>query len=172
MITHRLAQPKDHASIMLLIVHARAAIVRLGIDQWQDGYPEPEVIAADIESGIGILFEVDGRIAGYMVALSDPEPIYDQLEREWLQNDAPYLTVHRMAIDDGYRGTGLSTAMFAHAEALAREKQLKSVRADTHTGNLAMRGLLKKCGYSYCGDVRYDVTAGDPIRVAYEKILN
>lgn len=171
MISHRLAQPKDHAAILALIAHARNAIARLGIDQWQDGYPEPEVIAADIESGIGILFEVDGNIAGYMVALAAPEPIYDQLDREWLQNDAPYLTVHRMAIDDGYRGTGLSTAMFAHAENLAREWKLKSVRADTHTGNLAMRGLLKKCGYSYCGDVRYDVTAGDPIRVAYEKIL-
>lgn len=172
MISHRLAQPQDHAAVMTLIAHARAAIARLGIDQWQDGYPEPEVIASDMEQGIGILFEVDGKIAGYMVALADPEPIYDQLDQEWLQNSAPYLTVHRMAIDDGYRGTGLSTAMFAHAEGLAREWKLASVRADTHTGNLAMRGLLKKCGYTYCGDVRYDVTAGDPIRVAYEKILN
>ena len=156
---------------MTLIAHARAAIAALGIDQWQDGYPEPEVIAADIEKGIGILFEVDGRIAGYMVALNDPEPIYDQLKREWLQNDAPYLTVHRMAIDDGFRGTGLSMAMFAFAESLAREKELASMRADTHTGNLAMRRLLDKCGFTYCGDVRYPVAAGDPIRVSYEKIL-
>ena len=172
MITHRIAQPRDRAAIMTLIAHARAAIARLGIDQWQDGYPEPEIIAGDIEQGIGIVFEVDGKIAGYMVALSDPEPIYLQLSSEWLQNDRPYLTVHRMAIDDGFRGTGLSVKMFAHAEELARQQNLASVRADTHTGNLAMRGLLKKCGFSYCGDVRYDVTAGDPIRVAYEKILN
>ena len=172
MISHRLAQKQDHPAIMALIAHTRAAIARLGIDQWQDGYPEPEIIAADIEAGIGILFEVDGCIAGYMVALGDPEPIYNQLTDAWLQNSGPYLTVHRMAIDDGYRGTGLSMAMFAYAEALARENGLASVRADTHTGNLAMRGLLKKCGYTYCGDVTYEVTAGDPIRVAYEKILN
>ena len=171
MIAHRLAQSEDHAAIMALIAHARAAIASLGIDQWQDGYPEPEVIAEDIRQGIGILFEVDGRIAGYMVALSDPEPIYNQLGHQWLQNDAPYLTVHRMAIDDGFRGTGLSVRMFDHAEELAHSLGLKSVRADTHTGNKAMRGLLKKCGYSYCGDVVYDVTAGDPVRVAYEKLL-
>lgn len=172
MISHRIAQPRDHAAIMALVARARAAIARLGIDQWQDGYPEPEIIANDIDQGIGILFEVDGAIAGYMVALSDPEPIYEQLDRQWLQNDAPYLTVHRMAIDDGHRGTGLSVKMFAHAEELARQRNLISVRADTHRGNAAMRGLLKKCGFIYCGDVRYDVTAGDPIRVAYEKILN
>ena len=46
-----------------------------------------------------------------------------------------------------------------------------SVRADTHRGNLAMRGLMRKCGYALCGEVRYDVTAGDPIRVAYEKLI-
>ena len=172
MISHRLAQNGDHAAIMALIAHARAAIAGLGIDQWQDGYPEPEVILADIAQGIGILFEVDGQIAGYMAVLADPEPIYSQLSSQWLQNDAPYLTVHRMAIDDGFRGTGLSVKMFAYAEDLARERNLKSVRADTHTGNKAMRGLLKKCGYCYCGDVRYDVNAGDPVRVAYEKILN
>lgn len=171
MIAHRLAQPQDHGDIMALIAHARAAIAALGIDQWQDGYPEPEVIRSDIEQGIGIVFEVDGRIAGYIVALADPEPIYNQLDEQWLQNDAPYLTVHRMAIDDGYRGTGLSMHMFAHAEDLARRQNLASVRADTHTGNLAMRGLLKKRGYTYCGDVLYDVTAGDPVRVAYEKIM-
>ena len=167
----RPAEMRDFDSIMTVISQARAAIARLGIDQWQDGYPEPEVITGDIESGIGWVFETEGKIAGYMVPLADPEPIYDQLAGKWLQNDAPYLTVHRMAIGDGYRGTGLSMQMFAHAENLAKEKHLLSVRADTHTGNIAMRKLLAKCGFTYVGDVRYPVTAGDPIRVAYEKIL-
>lgn len=167
----RPAEMRDHASIMTLISHARAAIARLGIDQWQDGYPEPEVIESDIAKGIGWVFEAEGRIAGYMVPLADPEPIYEQLDEQWLQNSAPYLTIHRMAIDDGFRGTGLSMQMFAFAESLAREKELASMRADTHTGNLAMRRLLDKCGFTYCGDVRYPVAAGDPIRVSYEKIL-
>ena len=167
----RPAEMRDFDIIMTLISHARAAIASLGIDQWQDGYPEPEVIKSDISKGIGRVFEVEDKIAGYMVPLADPEPIYEQLDEQWLQNNAPYLTVHRMAIDDGYRGTGLSMQMFAFAENLAREKNLASVRADTHTGNLAMRRLLDKCGFIYCGDVSYPVTAGDPIRVAYEKIL-
>ncbi len=167
----RLAEKRDFDTIMTIISHAQKAIATLGIDQWQDGYPEPEVIASDIENGIGWVAEVDGKIAGYMVPLSDPEPIYEQLSGKWLQNDAPYLTVHRVAIDDGYRGTGLSMQMFAFAEEMAKEKGFISVRADTHTGNVAMRKLLGKCGFSYVGDVVYPVTAGDPVRVAYEKIL-
>lgn len=171
MISYRIAEDKDHAQIMTLIAQARTAIAQLGIDQWQDGYPEPEVIARDIRCGAGRVFEVDGCIAGYMAPLAEPEPVYDELDGEWLTQGLPYLTVHRMAIGDGHRGTGLSTAMLSWAEDFAREKGLASVRADTHRGNLAMRGLLKKRGYSVCGEVRYPVAAGDPIRVAYEKIL-
>lgn len=169
MIEIRAAEARDLNAIITLISHARQAIARLGIDQWQDGYPEPELLAHDIESGIGCVFEVDGNIAGYMVPLTEPEPVYDALDGEWLNRDAPYLTVHRMAIDDGYRGTGLGRQMLAHAEAFARTLGMKSVRADTHRGNLSMRGLLAKCGFVYCGEVIYDVSAGDPIRVAYEK---
>ena len=169
MITNRPAEPRDLEAINSLIAHARAAIASLGIDQWQDGYPEPELIAADIRSGIGRVFEVDGCIAAYMVPLADPEPVYDSIDGAWINTDVPYLTVHRMAIDDAYRGTGLSRQMFAWAECYAREKNLASVRVDTHRGNVRMRRLLEKCSFGYCGEVVYEVTAGDPIRVAYEK---
>ena len=36
-----------------------------------------------------------------------------------------------------------------------------------------MRGLFLKSGFTLCGEVVYDViTDGDPIRVAYEKLLS
>ncbi|MDO5322510.1 MAG: GNAT family N-acetyltransferase [Clostridia bacterium] len=170
-IRPRRAQAGDFDAILALLDHARAAIRTLGIDQWQDGYPEPELIREDIALQRGWVF-VDGEaIAGYAVLLSGREPVYDALDGAWLTLGDRYLTIHRMAIDDGYRGTGLSRQMIAFAEEQARSQSLISVRADTHRGNLAMRGLMKNCGYEICGEVRYDVTAGDPIRVAYEKVL-
>ena len=99
------------------------------------------------------------------------EPIYDALDGAWLTSGDRYVTIHRMAIDDGYRRTGLSRKMIAFAEEQARNQGLLSVRADTHRGNLAMRGLMKNCGYEICGEVAYSVCLGDPIRVAYEKVL-
>ena len=170
-IQARKAQRGDFDAILRLLDHARAAIRTLGIDQWQDGYPEPELIASDIEKQIGWVFADGDAIAGYAVLLFGREPIYDELDGAWLISGERYVTIHRMAIDDGYRGTGLSRKMIAFAEEQAREQGLLSVRADTHRGNLAMRGLMRRCGYALCGEVRYDVTAGDPIRVAYEKLL-
>ena len=40
MIRIRLAEARDMEALDALFSHARAAIARLGIDQWQDGYPE------------------------------------------------------------------------------------------------------------------------------------
>lgn len=169
MISSRLATGDDLNAIVCLIAQARAAIARLGIDQWQDGYPQPELIAQDIAQGRALLFEVDGAPAGYMVPLTEPEPVYAAIDGQWL-SDAPYLTVHRMAIGDGFRGTGLAAFMLARAESCARAQCLSSVRLDTHRGNLAMRKLAQKCGYQLCGEVLYD-TEGDPVRVAYEKFV-
>ena len=170
MITHRPAEKRDLETIMQLIARARAFIASQGIDQWQDGYPERELIENDMETGIGVVFLDNEAICGYIALMDEPEPVYDELDGKWLSG-APYATVHRMAIDDGWRGRGVSTAMLSYAEEYARMRGLSSVRADTHRGNKAMGGLLRKSGYTYCGDVRYEVSAGDPVRVAYEKII-
>ena len=170
MLTHRTAEKKDLEQIVSLIANARKYIASQGIDQWQDGYPEPEVLEGDMDSRIGVVFEEDGNICAYMALMDIPEPVYDALEGEWL-SDAPYATVHRMAIDESHRGKGVSTAMLAYAEDYARKGGLSSLRLDTHRGNKAMRGLLEKSGFSCCGEVKYPVSAGDPIRVAYEKII-
>ena len=167
-ILRRPAESRDRDAILAVVSHARAAIRALGIDQWQDGYPEPEVIEADIAAGIGYIFEIGGQIAGYLALADAPEAVYADIDGAW-QCNGSYLTVHRMCIDDGFRGTGLSREMFAFAEAAARERGFASVRADTHRGNIVMRKLLGKCGFTRCGTVSYPVSAGDPIRVAYEK---
>ena len=44
----RLSRISDLPALMEIFREAQATIAQLGIDQWQDGYPEPEVIASDI----------------------------------------------------------------------------------------------------------------------------
>ena len=152
MISHRPAEARDLDAVMDVVAQARRAIARLGIDQWQDGYPGREVIEADIARGIGYVFENEGAIAGYLALAPSPEPVYERIDGAWLAN-GEYLTVHRSCA----------------SEELARSRGVASVRADTHRGNAVMRHLLEKRGFTYCGTVAYDVTAGDPLRAAYEK---
>ena len=168
----RRAEARDMDEISRVIAEARAFMRTLGIDQWQDGYPEPEVLQNDIE--IGQLYVIsEGERVRAVAALSLlPEKVYDGIEGDWLSGgDAQYLTVHRMAADDASRGRGFAARMLNEAERIARENGCAAVRVDTHRGNVAMRSFLEKHGYVYCGIVYYFVKRGDPVRVAYEKLM-
>jgi len=172
MLTYRPARMGDLSDIMRLIHEAQAFMRTLEIDQWQDGYPGEDIIRSDIEIGQAFVYADDeaGKVASIAIFSLLPEPIYDELEGEW-KTSGPYLTIHRMALDNANRGSGVAGDMLRNAVAMAKRENLASVRADTHRGNKAMRRFLEKNGFVYCGEVTYPVAAGDPIRVAYELVL-
>ncbi len=170
MMVFRKAQPGDLPGIMNLVHQAQAFMATLGIDQWQDGYPSADVLAEDIRMQRLYVFDDEGAIASISMMTAEPEPIYDTLDGTW-QTSGPYLTIHRMALDDAHRHSGLAAKIMEQAAILAKAQDLGSIRIDTHRGNKAMRRFLEKNGFACCGEVTYPGMTGDPIRVAYEKIV-
>lgn len=168
MLTFRRAEPRDIPDIMRAVREAQAFMKTLGIDQWQDGYPERETLERDIELEQLYVVADGGGVAAFAALSLLPEPVYDDIDGAW-RSEGPYLTIHRMAIDDAHRGGGIASEIVRQAERIARENARASVRVDTHTGNRAMRRFLEKSGFEYCGTVLYLVKKGDPVRVAYEK---
>lgn len=164
----RKAAMEDLPDILRAVGEARAFMAGLNIDQWQDGYPEPAVLAEDIRLEQLYVFDDGGSVAAFAALVPGLEPVYDAIDGAWL-TDGPYLTIHRMALDDAHRGGGLAGAMLEHAAEIARALGCASLRADTHRGNRAMRRFLEKRGFEPCGTVLYAVKEGDPLRVAYEK---
>ena len=81
--------------------------------------------------------------------------------------------MHRFAVADAARGQGYAKRLLSHAEAMAAEVGLESVRVDTHPGNAPMRSLLAKCGYVECGSITLDVDYDEPTleRIGYEKLV-
>ena len=170
MLTFRKAVPDDLPGMLTLVGQAQAYIATLGIDQWQDGYPSEDILAEDIRLGHIYVYDDDGSIASISVLTEQPEPVYDTLEGEW-QSGEPYLTIHRMALDDAHRHSGLATKILEQAVAMAKSMNLSAVRADTHRGNAVMRRFLEKSGFVERGLVTYATKAGDPLRVAYERLI-
>jgi GNAT superfamily N-acetyltransferase len=137
-----------------------------GSDQWQDGYPNPEVVKKDIDSGIGFVLTLGEMIIGYCAILINDEPAYAGIEGKWLTN-GNFVVVHRVAIDNGHLGQGLSKKMFEYIETFAINNKIYSIKADTNFDNVAMMKILEKLGYVYCGEVFFRGAA----RRAYEKVL-
>ena len=170
-MTIRHATAADTAALISLFDEARATIARLGIDQWQDGYPHRHVIEDGIERGETYCIEIDGTLAATFV-LVDSEPLYDAIENgHWTTGDdsRDYVAIHRVAVSVAKRGSGVSTAIMDFAAAEARARGRSSLRIDTHEGNAVMRRMLEKHGFAPCGVIR--LANGAP-RVAYERILN
>lgn len=138
-----------------------------GSNQWQDGYPNPEVIQKDIERKTAFVMTNKSIIVGYCAILINDEPAYTQIEGKWLTT-GDFAVFHRVAISEDYIGRGLSRIMLNFIEDFALKNKLPSIKADTNFDNPAMQNVFEKAGYIYCGEVFF---RGSP-RMAYEKVLS
>lgn len=137
-----------------------------GSNQWQDGYPNPEVIKMDIEKGVGYVLTDGETIIGYCAILINDEPEYLKIEGNWLTN-TDFVVFHRVAIAEKYLGKNLSKKIIDFIEDFARKNNIKSLKADTNHDNFAMMKILEKSGFTFCGIVHF---RGSPRR-AYEKAV-
>ncbi|WP_320814376.1 GNAT family N-acetyltransferase [Flavobacterium sp.] len=137
-----------------------------GSNQWQDGYPNPEVLQNDIEKETGFVLTENDVIIGYCAILINDEPEYINIKGKWLTTN-DFIVFHRVAIAKEYLGKGFAKIIFNHIEDFARSKNIYSVKADTNFDNFAMIALFEKMTYVYCGEVSF---RGSP-RKAYEKNL-
>ena len=167
----RKAEKHDIGALMPIFDEARGTIAALGIDQWQNGYPSEDVILADMEKGQSYACEIDGKIRGTFAMLDDGEPTYDNIyDGHWQTGDdsRDYVAIHRVAISVASRGSGLSHGIMDFAAGFAAKLGRKSLRIDTHRGNVVMRKMLEKNGFEYCGTIH--LLDGQE-RVAYEKLV-
>lgn len=162
----RLATLDDVGLIEAIIRSAQTRLRRMGIDQWQNGYPNRERVELDVTLGYGRVLCVDRAIVAYGALTYDGEPAYDGLQGGvWLTSDSAYLTIHRLCVADSVVGGGYGRRFMQEAEQEAAQR-VPSVRVDTHPHNLIMQGLISSLEYAYCGEVVYESP-----RLAYEKLL-
>ena len=167
--------------IMQIIRQAQARMRATGSSQWQDGYPAPGHISADIGRGCGYVLCRPGvrecrAIIAYGAVAFDGEPAYEALEGEWLtegdSSNSAYAVVHRVAVAADSVGKGAARLMLGNAQNLAHEGGAQSLRVDTHPGNVPMLSLLRSSGFTECGIIRIKHAGGlTPERVAFEKLL-
>lgn len=159
---------KDVDSIMRIIKQAQDYFKKQGIDQWQNDYPNQNTINDDIKNGESYVLENDGCVVATAMVTFKGEKSYDSIYNgEWLSNNE-YATIHRVAVDNNYKGIGLSSQIIKNIENLCLQRNIHSIKVDTHEDNLSMQKLLKKNEFKYCGIIYLDDNSK---RIAFEKIL-
>ncbi|GAA0856289.1 GNAT family N-acetyltransferase [Clostridium nitritogenes] len=159
---------EDINNIMQIIDEAKEALKEQGIDQWQNGYPNDDVIRNDILNNDSYVFIKNNEIVATSVVSFDGEKTYDKIyDGNWISNDE-FAVIHRIAISNKYKGTGIASEIIKMIEAICLDKNVHSIKVDTHEFNMPMQKLLKKNDFKYCGVIYLEDKSK---RVAFEKIF-
>jgi len=152
--------------IMEMVAQAQEYMREAGFCQWDNGYPSRELISEDIEKGNRyVVCEGDTVMASAGIFFGE-EPDYKEIyDGKWI-NESPYLSIHRICVDNSSKGMGLGGALVRCAEEIGRNNNIKNLRCDTHEENKSMRRMLEKNGFVHCGTIH--LSDGSP-RVAYHK---
>ena len=162
----RLAKISEAFEIWQILKDAIQRRKEDGSNQWQDGYPNMDVVKNDIERKIGFVLTQNDNIIGYTAVIINDEPDYINIEGKWLTNQE-FMVYHRVAISKKFLAKGMAKKMMKLIEEYALSKNIYSLKADTNHDNIPMLKIFEKMGYSFCGTVHIRQSP----RKAYEKVL-
>lgn len=170
--TYKLLTPNQLDDVMVIINDAIELLSHLSL-QWQQGYPNREVMLDDLKNGFVYgLYDADELIA--IASLVPGRNIdYAKIDGEgWTfktgENDA---TIHRIAVKTGYHGKKYGISMVKYLIDECKSRGYSSLKADTHKTNIAMQQLCLQNGFTYRGIVYVQRDEEDNSRLAYELVL-
>lgn len=159
---------KDIDDVMKIIDEAKDYFKREGIDQWQNGYPNSDTIYADIQNNNSYVLEIENNIIATAMVSFEKDKTYNKIyEGEWLSNK-DYAVIHRIAVSKNSKGKGIAASIINRVEELCKEKDINSIKIDTHKDNISMQRLLEKTGFKYCGIIFLEDNSK---RIAFEKVI-
>jgi len=159
----RLAFPNEVNAVMKVIEDAKKTLTQSGSDQWQNGYPNVDIIIDDIISGQAYVALEEGEVIAYAAVTRSPESAYDAIyEGKWQGGEPEYLVFHRIAVARDAQGQGVAQTFL---EGLIEGFDYLDFRSDTHAKNIAMQHIFEKLGFKQVGKVPVD---GE--RLAYQKL--
>jgi ribosomal protein S18 acetylase RimI-like enzyme len=167
----RLATIEDLDDIWKLRLETKELLKNRNIDQWQYEDPTIETFKKDILAHEFYCL-VDGiKLQGMMALKSGVEETYLQIYDGYWHLDAPYLTIHRLAVKKDLLGSHAAQLLMEYSDFIAREKKINYIRIDTHENNRYAIKLFTNHGYILCGWIKLNQKKGDVKRLAYDKIL-
>lgn len=159
-LTVRPARQGDIEAIEKIYAGARQFMAQNGNPtQWVDGYPQLQLLEADLRMERLYVVTQDEEICGVFVFAIGEDPTYGYLEGGTWRSEEAYGTIHRIA--------SCGSGVFAACLDFCRSR-CKHIRLDTHAQNKPMQHLAQKHGFSRRGIIY--VQDGTP-RIAYDLIL-
>lgn len=152
-IVLRNAIHKDLEAIVDIFNKATEKMIDHGINQWDDLYPNEEILINDINSNQMLVGEIDHQIASVLVI----NQTYDEEYRngDWMYKDTFFCVVHRLCINPVFQGKGFGMITMQLIENTLRSNGIESIRLDAFSQNPIALRMYEKLGYKKVGEVTW-----------------
>lgn len=148
---------------------AKELLKSRGVDQWQDEDPSFEHFRDHVMKKDLYVAETNAVIIG-MAVYQTGDPDYHDVKGRWGE-DAPFISVHRLAVLPAYLGQGVAVSLMEKAEQVALSQGLFWLRVDTHEDNRWAQRLFGQLGYTERGEIDIPLEKGRRCRLVYDKPL-
>lgn len=138
----------------------------------KDIYPIRETALNGINSKALYFLKTEGKIAASVI-LNDIQPSqYSNLSWNMEATGKEVLVIHTLCVHPNFYGKGIASILINFTEELAKKINAKTIRFDTHLGNLPAAQLYLKKGYTLIGEIslNLDYVIEDSFK-CFEKII-
>jgi ribosomal protein S18 acetylase RimI-like enzyme len=163
----RKANKADLDNIMLMYKSCVKGMLANNIDQWDATYPNDGVIMQDLITQTYFVAEENSIIIGGINIDQNQDLTY--LDIDWKDKSDSFLVVHRLGVKEEYWNKKIGKDLMLFTEKLVVERDLKSIRLDTYSGNPKAMEFYRRLGYTELGTI--DLKSNKDKYHCFEKII-
>ncbi len=148
-IEYRIACIEDLKEICDLVKNAINTMIEQNILQWDEIYPNEEVLREDINKRQLYVGAADKQIAVIYVINQECDAEYKN--GKWKYEDKPFCIIHRLCVNPLFQNKGVGRITLQHIEKEAEKMGFHAIRLDAFTKNPFALKLYDSFGYSRVG---------------------
>lgn len=152
-LQYRMAEENDLDEIFDLFRQAIIVMDQNGIPQWDEIYPDKQVLSEDISHREMYVGTFGKEIA--VVYVMNQE--YDEQYRlgKWSYTGEDYRILHRFCVHPNYQNAGIGRKTIHYIETSLRRNGIESIRLDAFSRNPYALRLYQKAGYEIVGEAEF-----------------
>lgn len=148
-IEFRKAAEADLDDVFAVVRAAIEEMDRNGIPQWDELYPDREILAEDISKHQLFVAVADGATAGIFVVNEECDEEYK--DGKWQYPEASFRVIHRLCVNPEFQNKGIGSLSVRHIERELVREGVESIRLDAFTLNPYALKMYDKLGYVKVG---------------------
>jgi len=145
----RKALPNEEEDVFKLYEAVKINGRENGTSDWDEDYPNREILNEDMENNRIFIFEDNGRIIA-AISMTQGEEI-DIAPFKWKEDNACFLV--RLCVDPSYQGKGIGEIMMKRISEHAKSLGIAATHHLASVKNPAANRLYKRMGYHQIGQV-------------------